>query len=60
MAIKIDKEKCISCGVCAALCGNVFKLDEDNKAQVYNESGDTVENVKSATDACPVAAITLE
>lgn len=58
--IKIDREKCIGCGTCVALAGNTFKMDDDNKAVVINESGDDLEIIKMAMDACPVQCISLE
>ncbi len=58
--VVVDKEKCIGCGTCPALCPNVFKMDEDGKATVYNEQGDTPENIKMAADSCPVQAIIIE
>ncbi|PIZ90306.1 ferredoxin, partial [bacterium (Candidatus Moisslbacteria) CG_4_10_14_0_2_um_filter_36_61] len=27
--IKLDKEKCIGCGSCAAVCPEVFKVGDD-------------------------------
>ncbi|OGH83686.1 MAG: ferredoxin [Candidatus Magasanikbacteria bacterium RIFOXYA2_FULL_44_8] len=56
----IDREKCIGCGTCPALCPNVFKMDDEGKAIVHNPTGDTEENIQMAADSCPVTAITLE
>lgn len=52
---KVDKEKCIGCGTCVAMCSKCFKLDEEGKAE-SNCSGkcDTIDDVISA---CPVDAI---
>ena len=35
MAIKIDEEACISCGVCASTCPSTFEMAGD-KAKVIN------------------------
>jgi ferredoxin len=57
--IKIDKEKCIGCGACQAVCPDVFQLDDDGKAKSLFGSTD-IECVKEAADSCPVQAIILE
>ncbi|MFA6485869.1 MAG: ferredoxin [Candidatus Magasanikbacteria bacterium] len=57
MGTKIDKEKCIGCGTCVALCPNVFKMEDDGKAIVLDEAGDTADNIKMASDSCPTQAI---
>jgi ferredoxin len=60
MALTIDKKKCIGCGSCVALCPKVFELDNDGKAKVKNEKGDSKENIQRAIDACPVGAISYK
>lgn len=57
MALKVDKNKCLGCGTCVALCPKVFKIGNDGKAEVFNEKGDTEENIQTAIDSCPVGAI---
>ncbi len=53
----IDKDTCIGCGTCVALCPKVFKLTDDGKAEVIDQNGDTPENIKNAIDSCPTTAI---
>ncbi|MBU3912979.1 MAG: ferredoxin [Nanoarchaeota archaeon] len=53
--IKIDKEKCIGCGACEAVCPESFKMD-DGKAKFTGKTGKCA---KEAVDSCPVQAITL-
>jgi ferredoxin len=58
---KVDREKCIGCGTCASLCGEVFELKDDGKSHV--KPGADCEKAgccKEAADSCPVKAITLE
>lgn len=60
MGITINRETCISCGTCVALAPNTLKMDDENKAVVTNETGDDVETIKMAADACPVQAIAIK
>ena len=53
--VKIDKEKCIGCGACVAVCPDMFELGSDGKANVKN--ADAKCNVKEAIETCPVQAI---
>ncbi|PIR13346.1 4Fe-4S ferredoxin [Candidatus Falkowbacteria bacterium CG11_big_fil_rev_8_21_14_0_20_39_10] len=56
MAITIDKDKCIGCGTCPAVCANNFQMNDD-KAEVTSQEDN--ECVKNAIEACPVQAISL-
>ena len=56
MTIKIDKEKCIGCGSCEAVCPEGFNL-EDGKASVKNQKAKCA---KEAADACPAQAISVK
>lgn len=60
MPLNVDKEKCIGCGACASIAPNTFKMGDDGKSEVINESGDTNEVIQQAVDSCPVQAISLE
>ena len=56
--VSIDKEKCIGCGGCVAVCPDGFEMKGD-KARVKNPS---VENITCEADAesgCPVQAISI-
>ncbi len=59
MAITIDKKKCIGCGTCAALCEDVFEMDEDEfKAKVKKGKENSKDAcVKEAINSCPTDAI---
>lgn len=54
--VKVNKEKCIGCGTCVAICDEVFEM-KDNKAQVKKDAKKDSECIKKAIDACPVEAI---
>ncbi|NQT49675.1 ferredoxin [Candidatus Kuenenbacteria bacterium] len=61
MTPKVNAETCIGCGTCSAVAGDVFKMNEANKAEVI--AGDFTgkeEAINQAKDACPVQAITVE
>lgn len=56
----INKDTCIGCGTCVALCPKVFKLTDDNKAEVIDQTADSPENIQNAIDSCPVTAISYQ
>jgi ferredoxin len=62
MKVNIDKDGCISCGMCAATCPNIFRISpDDDKAEVYNEPSDKdFDCCQEAADNCPVAVISVE
>ena len=59
MKCKVNKDVCIGCGACQAICDEVFQIDDDGVATVVtNEiSDDLVESVIDAKEGCPVGAI---
>lgn len=57
----IDKDKCIGCGTCIALCPASFKWHESEiKVETINPPGDSDEMIQQAAEACPVQAISLK
>lgn len=58
--LKIDKEKCIGCGLCASIAEKSFRLSDDGKAQVIEPVGDEETKIQEAIDSCPVQAIDWE
>lgn len=68
MKIILDREKCIGCGSCAAICSKFFKMSEDGKAALIKgvldkKDGseslniDSVDCAPDASDSCPVQVI---
>jgi len=55
--IKIDREKCVGCGMCQGLCPEVFELREDGKAYIKKGADLEKKCVKEAIESCPVKAI---
>jgi ferredoxin len=53
MMVKVDKEKCIGCGLCESICPEAFEL-KDGKAYVKSQKAKCI---KEAKDSCPVEAI---
>ncbi|MFZ2189734.1 MAG: ferredoxin [Candidatus Magasanikiibacteriota bacterium] len=60
MKIKVNKDKCISCGTCIVLAEASFKWDEDGKAVEIVPPGDDEQTIRDAASACPVGAIEIE
>ena len=55
-------EDCIGCGLCVNLCPEVFEFNDDgfSEATVDVVPENLEDQVKQATDECPVAAIETE
>ncbi len=71
MKIILEREKCIGCGACAAVCEKYFKTAEDGKANLKNSKKNQknnnfeleikkVECAKEAAEACPVQIIRIK
>lgn len=62
MKASIDREGCISCGLCASTCPEVFRMGEDGPAEVYVDTvPESVEgSAVEAQEGCPVSVITVE
>lgn len=67
MKVSIDKDKCIMCGSCVAICPEVFEMKDDGSVDVKEQykgkdiSDDAIiAKVKEAQVACPTIAIEVE
>ena len=58
----VDRETCIGCGLCAAICPEVFEMDDEGKSCVIADPvpTDVEDAAQDAADQCPVSAITIE
>jgi len=57
--IKVDQNKCSGCGVCEALCPEVFKVEE--KSSVINQDWEDCDcDIENAISSCPENAISKE
>jgi ferredoxin len=55
--IKVDKNKCIGCGLCVSICPDNFVLDQDGKAGAVSQENSGC--AETAASGCPVEAIEL-
>ena len=62
MKATLDRSGCISCGLCAETCPEVFRMADDGVAEVWQEDiPATVEGkAVEAQEGCPVSVITVE
>jgi len=62
MIAKVDRNKCIGCGSCEAICPEVFRMDGEGLAEVCANPvpAEAEEAAKEAAESCPVGAISLE
>jgi ferredoxin len=56
----VDQDACISCGLCVDVVPGVFRLNDDNLAEVYDPSGAPEQKIQEAVDGCPVSCIYWE
>jgi ferredoxin len=57
----IDADACVGCGLCANMCAEVYKM-QDDKAIVIGDSiaDELLDSAKEAATSCPVEAIKIE
>ena len=62
MKLKVEKDICIGCGACQAICPDVFEIDDDGLAVpiVEEVNEDVMEDAIDAKEGCPVDAIKEE
>ena len=66
--IKLEREKCIGCGSCAAICPKHFEMVGDGKSHIVGATKQDVEELEvenlecaeAAADVCPVQCIHIE
>jgi ferredoxin len=57
--VQLDKEKCIGCGSCAAVCPGNFEISDDGKSSPLQADVEDLGCNQLAADSCPVQAISV-
>lgn len=62
MKATLDRSGCISCGLCAETCPEVFRMADDGVAEVYQENVpvEAAETAVEAQEGCPVSVIEVQ
>lgn len=53
----VVKDECTECNVCIDTLPTVFRMDENNKAEVFDPNGASEAEIQEAMDLCPAACI---
>ncbi len=57
----IDRNGCISCGACAEICPEVFRMADDGLAEIYCQpQRSNIHNAHQAEKNCPVQVIEIK
>ncbi|MGO4689732.1 ferredoxin [Glaciibacter sp. 2TAF33] len=62
MKIVVDRDKCVSLGICEGLAPDIFVLNDDGELEVDELTAvpeGALESVRSAVSGCPVNALRL-
>ena len=62
MKASIERDGCISCGLCAETCPEVFRMADDDLAEVYVDlvPEGVQDTALEAQENCPVSVIIVE
>lgn len=55
-----DQDACIGCQFCVNMAPGVFRMTDDNLAELYDAEGEPESTIQEAMDACPVNCIHWE
>jgi ferredoxin len=62
MKVVVDRDKCVSLGICEGLAPDIFVLNDDGELEVDESTpvpDEEKERVRSAVSGCPVTALIL-
>ena len=62
MKATIDRSGCIGCGLCVSTCPEVFRMDDDGLAEVYQSPvpPEAEDSAVEAQEGCPVSVIAVK
>ena len=62
MKATIDREGCIGCGLCAHTCPEVFRIADDDRAEVISNPlpAGSAEQAAQCEELCPVSVIRVD
>lgn len=62
MKVKVNEDACIGCGACAAICDEVFEINDEgiSTVRVDEVSENDEDACKEAIESCPTGAIEEE
>ena len=62
MKVKVNEDSCIGCGACAAICDEVFEMNDEGLSEVVVDTvqEENEESVKEVIESCPTGAIEEE
>lgn len=62
MKVKVNEDACIGCGACAAICDEVFEMNDEGLSEVVVDTvqEENEESVKETIESCPTGAIEEE
>jgi ferredoxin len=58
-SIEVDRDRCMGSGLCVMYAPGTFEHDEQAKATVVDPTGDPIDAIRTAVEACPVRALQL-
>ena len=56
----VDQNVCISCQLCVGMVPEVFRMDDNNLAEVYDPEGAPEQKIQEGIDSCPVNCISWQ
>ena len=60
MHIRVDRVLCKGAGSCVVIAPGVFRMDDEDKAEVIDQYGESDDVIWKAAESCPFDAIILE